>query len=285
MEATDIIKGLESLGFTNYESKVFCTLFEGHSMTATEIAKDARIPRSSAYDILKSFTEKGICNEILTSSVARYELIDPKVVEDKIEKEIHDTYKTRISRLKESFQALQPKFKAKELEARKTDVELIKGYNKHRYEKFLELMRESNLEILYMNKLGGYVQSDADQALTDFCQRGGAIRSIYEVSKNLKVSFEGKWKEVTPEDLMRLVANFAQQGEIIRLADSISQIMAIFDRKVVYIGLVDPNIPQYNRSDIIVKNEYFAKSMIDYFESCWEKSYTADEYKTKLQKN
>jgi len=285
MESADIITGLESLGFTNYESKVFCTLFEGHTMTATEVAKDAKIPRSSAYDILKSFTEKGICNEILTSSVARYELIDPKVVEDKIEKEIHDSYKTRISKLKESFQALQPKFKAKELEAKKTDVELIKGYNKHRYEKFLELMRGANTEILHMNKLVGYVQSDADQVMIDFCKRGGVIKSIYEVGHELRLRTEGKWKEASTEDLIQILTNFTSQGEIIRLADSVPQIMAIFDRKVVYVGLIDPNISQYNRSDMIVKNENFASSMVDYFENRWERAYTLDILKSKLHQN
>ena len=80
----DLVKQLEAIGFTNYESKVFMTLMQGHNMTAAEIAKDAKIPRTSVYDILKSFTQKGICNEIETPSKLRYEMIDPEVVEDKL---------------------------------------------------------------------------------------------------------------------------------------------------------------------------------------------------------
>ncbi len=52
----EIIQNLEALGFTNYESRVFCVLFEGNLLTASEIAKKAEIARSSAYDILKSFS-------------------------------------------------------------------------------------------------------------------------------------------------------------------------------------------------------------------------------------
>jgi sugar-specific transcriptional regulator TrmB len=254
-------------------------------MTATEVAKEAKIPRSSAYDILKSFAQKGICNEILTSAVARYELIDPQVVEDKIEKEIHDSYKARISKLKESFQALQPKFRAREVELKKTDVELIKGYNKHRYEKFVDLLRTSNEEMLLMNKLGGYVQQDLDQATKDFYNRGGKIRSIYEVSYNFKLKLEGVWKEVTPAMLIDLFSGFSKQGEMIRLSNSVSQNMAIFDRKVVFISLVDPEITLYNRSDIIVKNKNYSQSMVEYFENCWEKAFTIDEFKNRHQQN
>ncbi len=84
----EIIKYLENLGFTVYESKVFLTLFEVHMLSGSDVAKKADIPRTSAYDILKQFVKKGICNEIETSSVNKYELIDPEIVKDKLEKEI-----------------------------------------------------------------------------------------------------------------------------------------------------------------------------------------------------
>src|SRR5437762_6513785 len=128
----DLIKSLETLGFTGYESKVFCILFEGTSMTATEVSKEAKIPRASAYNILKSFTQKGICNEIQTSTVALYEIIDPHIVRDKIEKEIRDSFNNKLNKLTFSFDKLQPVYKSKIPTGVKTDVELIKGFNRHR---------------------------------------------------------------------------------------------------------------------------------------------------------
>ena len=96
----EIINKLENLGFTNYESKVFLVLMKGHNMTAAEIAKDANIPRTSVYDILKSFTEKGICNEIETPTKLRYEMIDPDVVEAKLRNEFKTTLLTKLDELK-----------------------------------------------------------------------------------------------------------------------------------------------------------------------------------------
>ena len=60
------IDKLEKLGFTNYEARVFIALYEGYRMSAAEIAKEAKIPRPSVYNVLRNFSKKGICNELHT---------------------------------------------------------------------------------------------------------------------------------------------------------------------------------------------------------------------------
>lgn len=278
----EIIKNLEALGFTNYESRVFCVLFEGNLLTASEISKKAEIARSSAYDILKSFTEKGICNEIQTSSVAKYEIIDPKVVQDKIEKEIHDAYRNKTTKLKDSFDKLTPIFKAKELEAEKVDVELIKGFNKHRYAKLMQLWEGSEKELLLMNKLEGHVDSTTDEFTREFIKKGGTVKTIYEASKDFKIKVEGSWQVIAPDKLAAFVNEMQGEGGEVRLTDKVNQFMAIFDRKIVYISLADPTVSRYNRSDIVVKNKNFAESMAQYFELTWGNSLPADEYQKKF---
>ena len=277
MEET--VRNLEKLGFTVYESKVFCVLFEGHLITASEIAKKADIPRSSAYDILKEFVKQGICNEIQTSSVAKYEIIDPVIVQDKIEKEIHDTYKSRMTNLKDSFDKLQPLFRAKELEGQKVDVELIKGFNKHRFAKFMEIFRMAEKEILLMNRPDGYVNPEVDQATLHFINNGGVLKTIYEASNDFKIKIDNEWKDITKENFPDFIDQLVFEGEEIRLTEKINQNMLVCDRKIVFISLVDPTISRYNRSDIIIKNENYASSMADYFNGCWEKSLTIEKYK------
>lgn len=278
----DTIKSLESIGFTNYEAKVFYVLFQGHLLSASEIAKNAGIPRSSSYDVLKTFTEKGICNEILTSSIARYEIIDPKVVEDKIEKDIQDTFKNKMGKLKDSFEKLQPLFKSKELEGQKVDVELIKGFNRHRFAKFMEIFKSAKKEALLMTKLEGFVDSAVDEITLRFLQGGGKLKTLYEASDNFKIRVDNQWKQITKQELPDFCQTLVAEGEEIKLTDRIYQNMLITDRKVVFISLIDPTIARYNRSDIIVKNENFASSMADYFEGCWLASSTPKEYKAKI---
>jgi len=64
-------------------------------MSASEIAKECKLIRNSIYDTLKSFVEKSYCNEIETNTVLQYQLIDPDVIFDKIEKEYSDSFKQR----------------------------------------------------------------------------------------------------------------------------------------------------------------------------------------------
>lgn len=280
----EILKNLEILGFTQYESKVFCVLFEGNLLPATEIANKAGIPRSSAYDILKSFTQKGICNEISTSSIAKYEMIDPRVVQDKITKQINDNYAQKMNRLKDSFDTLTPLYKAKEVEGEKVDVELIKGFNKHRFAKFMQLFEETKEEFLIMNKLEAKVDAGLDESSQKFIENGGVIKAIYEASYDFKIKEGSEWKTITPEKLPDFIGSLSSGKDDVRLADRIYQNMAIFDRKVVFISLVDLTIPKHNRSDIIIKNQNFAESMVEFFNSMWDKSYTPEQFKNKVSK-
>jgi sugar-specific transcriptional regulator TrmB len=278
----EIIKSIESLGYTTYESKVFYALFTGDNMTTTEIAKAAGIPRSSAYEILKGFTKQGICNEIETSSVVRYQLINPKVISDKIENEIRKSFKTKITNLKQSFEVLEPLYYNKEEKGEKVDVELIRGFNRNRNMKFLSLLKNAKEEVLLMIKLEMNVSPELDDAAIKLYKSGGIVRSIYEASYNFKVRLDNEWKKIDPRGLLDLCKGFEKQGEQLRISEKIFQNVAVFDRKEVFVSLVDPSLPKYNRSDMIVHNENYAESMAEYFMSVWNKSFTTEEFEKRI---
>lgn len=275
----DIIKKLEILGFTIYESKVFTVLMSGHNMTAAEIAEKANIPRTSVYDILKSFAEKGFCNEIQTSTKLRYEMIDPDVIEGKIQEDFDISHDKKLKELKSSFATLKSLYKAKEPDENKVDVELIKGFNKFRALKFMDLLRNSEKEMLLMNRMEAHVSKQLDDEVLNFYKKGGKVRSIYEASLNFKLEKNGKWVSPTKDDIVDLLLFFQKQGEEIKLAKTIPQNMAIFDGEIVFLSLMDLTIPRNNRTDVIIRNKNFATYMVELFELYWNKSSTIAEFK------
>lgn len=277
----ELIKNIETLGFTNYESKVLRVLFSGHLLSASEIAKDAGIPRPSAHDILKLFVKRGICNEIHTSTSAKYEIIDPKVVEDKFEKEFRDLHKAKMSKLKESFAVLHPLFKTKEKERQKVDVQLIKGFNRHRQAKFIDLWKSSSKELLLMNRIEGYADTTVDDMSKKYIKKGGVIKTLYDTEMKFKLKQKDSWADVDAKEFAKMCEGFEKFGIQVRLSGSIRQNMAIFDRHVVFISLVDPTISKYNRTDVIIKNESYAVSMAEYFETCWKNALTIKEFKAR----
>jgi sugar-specific transcriptional regulator TrmB len=280
----DIIKKLEILGFTIYESKVFTVLMSGHNMTAAEIAEKANIPRTSVYDILKQFAEKGFCNEIQTSTKLRYEMIDPDVIEGRIQRDINTEHRNKSTQLKSSFEVLKSLYKVSAPDENKVDVELIKGFNKFRVVKFMDLLKDSKKEMFLMNRMEGHVSHELDEEVIKFFKRGGKIRSIYEMSLNFKLEKKGLWTTPAKEDIINLLFNFEKQGEEIRLAKIVPQNMAIFDQHVVFLSLSDITIPKNNRTDVIIRNKNFAVYMIELFEKYWENSSTLDEFKNMKSK-
>lgn len=277
----ELIAELEGLGFTNYEAKVFVSLMKGFNMSAPEVAEDSKVPKSSAYDILKLFAERGYCNEIQTPSKIRYEIVAPDIVKGKIGNELDFEYDRKQKLLSSAFDKLTPIFKTKHTDSGITEVELVKGFNRYRFVKFLDLMREAKDEMLLMNKLQGNVSQTLDNETKEFFKRGGKIRSIYEASTNFKFEKDGKWVPVTNDDLISLCEKFEKEGEEVKLSGKVPQNMAIFDRKIVFTSLVDENKPMNKRTDIIIRNESYAENMVALFEMNWNNSETVEQYKKK----
>jgi sugar-specific transcriptional regulator TrmB len=103
-----IIEKLQQLGFKEYESKVFLVLLKNSILSASDIADKAKIRRTAVYEILKTFAERGYCNEIETNTVLKYEIIDPRIIFDKISKDIRQEKEDQLDQLKETFKELEP---------------------------------------------------------------------------------------------------------------------------------------------------------------------------------
>jgi sugar-specific transcriptional regulator TrmB len=276
------IEKLEKLGFSNYEAKVFFALYQGSVMSAAEIAKEAKIPRPSVYEILKNFAKKGMCNEIETPSKNMFEIINSKIIEDKLRLEISEEYKKRLLSLDDCFTEIKPLYKSKRPAEYKHDVELIRGHNMQREAKFLELVRASNKGIMAMSRFRGYVSDKLDNESKKFFRRGGVIKSIYEKSNNFQLKINDKWQDVSKKDLIKLCEGFVKQGEDVRFLNEVPQIMAVFDESIVFISLFDEKIPQRDSSDVIIKNKRFASFVISLFNLYWDKADTLEKLKKEL---
>jgi len=278
LQSKELIYKLQQIGFKEYESKIFLVLLKGSALSASEIAEKANIRRTAVYEILKSFAARGFCNEIETNTILRYEMIDPRVIADKIEKEIEENNQSKLSNLKETFKEFDALHKSEESSDNKNiNIELIRGFNRHRQEKFIELFNSASQEILFMIRLEGYVSEELESDAKDFLKKGGVIKSVYEASLNFKLVKDNSRQDATLEDLLRICGRFESSGEQVRISKSELPNMTIFDRKIVFINIQDKSVPRHNNADIIVKNEAFAKRMIDLFNYYWQGSYRVNE--------
>ena len=273
---------LEKLGFSAYEAKVFLALYKGSVMSASDIAKDAKIPRTSVYEILRNFAGKGYCNEISTPTKQLYEIIDSRVIEDKLNLEIKTDYVKKQAAVKSCFLEIKPLYKSKIPDDLKNDVMLIKGHNFHREYKFLELVKNSKKGIMVMSRFKGFVSDELDNESKKLHKRGGYIKSIYENSTDFKLKLNGKWQNVSKSDLIKLCEGFTRHGEDIRFLKKVPQIISVFDERIVYISLFNENIPVRDSSDVIIKNKGFASFITGLFNIYWDKADTLEALKKEI---
>ncbi|MEO8514230.1 MAG: helix-turn-helix domain-containing protein, partial [Ignavibacteria bacterium] len=187
-----LIERLKTLGFKEYESKVLIVLLGGNPMSASEIAKEAKIIRNSIYDILKSFVDKGYCNEIETNTILNYQIIDPAIILDKISSDYRKNYNNKLSSLNETFGELQQIYKTESAKAEAPDrnIQLIRGFNKHRIAKYMDLVNSSKNEIFGMYSQRRVVVEELSRDAQRFVKDGGVIRSIYQLSDDKEMNAE-----------------------------------------------------------------------------------------------
>lgn len=280
MENIDDVKfHLRKIGFTENESKVFIALLNGSQMSASEVAKAASIRRTDIYDILKVFVERGYCNEIETNTILKYEIIDPRVISDKIVHDIKSASSQKIDDAQKLLEKTVPFYNTGANYGKSMNIELVRGFNKHRHIRFMELIKNSRDEILMMNRIEGGVSKESDTLAKDFIQQGGKYRSIYEVSLNFRLLKEGKWEQVTLGEFLDLCSHYEKEGEQIRLTKMLTITIGIFDREIVYFNVHDKTIPKHNKTDIIVRNKEFAQFFVNIFELCWNQAFTIDEFR------
>lgn len=280
MQSKELIYKLQQIGFKEYESKIFLVLLKGSALSASEIAEKADIRRTAVYEVLKSFTSRGFCNEIETNTILRFEMIDPRVIADKIEREILQNNSSKIENLKATFNEFDILHRTEESPDKKNvNIELIRGFNHHRQAKFMELIKNAKKEILFMIRLEGYVSEELESDANEFIKRGGVIKSIYEASLDFKIIKDNSRQNATINDLIRICTTFEKTGEHVKISRSELPNMTIFDRKIVFTNIQDKEVPRHNNADIIIKNEAYANRIIDLFDLYWSKAFTIAEMK------
>jgi len=284
LQNKELIENLKNLGFKEYEARVFIALLKGKPMSATEIATECKLIRNSIYDTLKSFVEKAYCNEIETNTVLQYQIVDPDIIFDKIEKEYSDSFKAKMYLLKDTQGKIKSLYIAPEDVDNDSDIniELIRGFNRHRMAKYVEIFRQAKNEVCGMFRLKGIVTEEIDEISKKFVKNGGKLRSIYSTNLDFRILKDGKLKQADKNDLIRLCESFIKSGEELRLTKANIPNIAIFDKKTVFTNLRDKNIPKHRQADIIVKNPDYAEQMTELFQFHWDNSITLEEYKKKL---
>jgi hypothetical protein len=206
-------------------------------------------------------------------------MIEPGIIADKIEGVIMKEKNDLVNHLHASFKEFEPLYRSEiENEKKNINIELIRGFNRHREAKFHELFKQAKKEVLFMIRLEGYISEEIDETAKQFIKNGGVIKSVYELSSSFKIKVKDQWVAGTENDLVKICKSYESYGEQLRLSNKQLLNMTVFDREIVFTDVHDNTIPRHNKSDIIVRNADYAKNMIDLFEYYWNNGLKIEEF-------
>lgn len=80
MHNEDIALLTKSLGFKEKEAKVYLALLELGKAGVSEIAKQSKIKRPTAYLILEELIENGYVNQVPWKNIKQYQAVDPSII-------------------------------------------------------------------------------------------------------------------------------------------------------------------------------------------------------------
>src|SRR5437773_72127 len=126
-------RALKEFGLTEYEAKVYVSLVESGTQTASELSRTASIPYSKIYEIIGNLERKGWV-ESEQGRPSKYYPKAPSIALESSRMRVENTLRTSQG---EALEELQPLFEKKGMKER-PDIWIVRGQNN-----ILDKIRES----------------------------------------------------------------------------------------------------------------------------------------------
>ncbi len=244
---------LKRIGLNQYETSIYIALLKNGSSSAGELSGTAEVPRSRVYDVLLSLEKKGFALAQLTKPVS-YAPVEP----DKLIGIMRSEYKREFDS------------KVSELESLKDD--LVSTLEPLQSKELLPEHEEPSGLIKSKKNIHRHIENMFMTSKKSICKMGShaGLREVSEHhhehmknAKNRGIDIKVMGSIGNPGDLSML-----RKVSKVRRIDGIDSRFIIKDGKEALVLLT----PEKSEQEIglLVKNEYFARSMQQIFDHYWE---------------
>ncbi len=293
------------MGLSSYESKSYLSLLERDTLTVTEVAKIAGIPRTNAYEALEKLLAKGLCLS-RPGNTKKYSATDPILLKDKFlaradhamevemanlskkekeilekynaakesklidlnkkEKEILEENKTTKENINQIIKELKPQYKNSRANVDPLDfIEIIKD-SQQIHNKFIQLNDDAKKEVLIFSKPP---YSGPRKKLEE-----QADRQAEPLRRGIKIRtiYELPWNKEEMEWTFMILKEQAERGENALVIKRLPMKMAIFDTKIVLLAMKDPVSTGTTFTTQVVEHTDLAESLTILFNHIWEQA-------------
>jgi len=245
---------LKSLGFTEYEARVYVALSDLGAATARELSQYSKLPRNKTYDTLKKLEQKGRLQS-LPISPRKYKLLNINqlkveieskkkslsLLEENINRFVEESSKPKIKEYREIFWVIRSK---------KAIMEKMKSQN-----------MITKKEMLSLNRLS---HASAD--------------NLKNIRKGVREGLKIKMLVPFTEENMKRVRKWQEAGAKVRNYDQekfgpLGTRFGVFDKNVARITFGKPDVlKEEDYITLWAESPYLANMLRNYFFTIWKKS-------------
>jgi HTH-type transcriptional regulator, sugar sensing transcriptional regulator len=254
-DASGLIDRLVRSGLGQGEARCYVGMLTPQAFGVGEISQRAGLPRSRAYELIRSLVRSGLCTEVVSSRAARFRAVPPNEAIARLEALAGEQARRRNAALAGAVRALEGRA------ARRGDhhdpVEPLR-----RREQVLE-RRDQELRAAQRELLA--VAATPSQALD-----GPAARARLRAGVRVRAVHERAPCATGPER-GRLARN-AGHGVRVRLVDHLPSHFTVFDRRAVLLDLAPGRPEPGTRSgSLLIRHPGLAELLCQGFERLWER--------------
>ena len=245
-----VAEGLEFLGLTAYEIRVYDAVLRHPGSRVPEIARASRVPQPKVYSTIKRLIERGLCESQL-GAINTYFAHDP---EDALEALMHEAAE-RQRGAREAVNVLRKTFEdAGEGKSRREGrVKLFQG-RASAGRAFKELMASAERDVSIVVRFP-LVVADYLEHVERILGGGGRVRLLFEIGPN----------EQDP-DADEFLAACRKTGAEIHVAEHVPMRMGIFDGRIMVLPMDDPAVEQGDAFQMLeVRNPDLCRSFDEIF--------------------
>ncbi len=256
-------RALKDFDLTEYEARVYLALLESPGAGAATLARQARIPRTRVYDVLKGLLRRGFVSRtsgkrLIYRPVPPAQAVDALVAEERARRLRQDA---SLVQLTEALQKIHAR--GESTTGPEEFVEIIKNPQQIMARATKLCVRAENHVLSFTRPpyvMRAPSEDDPEEvydAAAEAVKRGVRFRAVYELPS-----------EGDPV-LMQVAEHCVRQGEEIRLTSYVPMKMIVGDGREVIISLEDPATAEATVTSLVIEHRALAEACEMLFEEVW----------------
>jgi sugar-specific transcriptional regulator TrmB len=261
---SDLIDRLVRHGLGQGEARCYVGMLAQRAFKVSEVATEAGLPRSRAYELIRSLVRFGLCTEVAGAGSARYRAVPPNEAIGRLEASRAEQARRRDLALNGLMHALAERA-GPSPGSGEEPVEMLRRPEQLLTVMAREVCRATDEVQLIVNT--SWEPTDC-RGMRDRLSAGVRFRTVFD-RDSLEHEPHREW-----------VATFAgHPGFEARVVDRVQTLYLLVDRSVVFLNLVVPgsDTPGEHAESLLMRHAGLGQTLHDAFERTWQQAVPFDQ--------